>query len=161
MNISSVAPGAVSATDGAVTSVGARNTSAPAPLPGDAAATATISPWATLLNRLQSIAADDPTKLAAVAAQLTTTVNTAASQANGDEKTSLTQFGKALQQVGKTGNVAALTPPHHHRNHAAKHWNGGTGALLSNLLQDIDTVLGPNATATTDATDATTVAATT
>jgi hypothetical protein len=162
MNISSVAPGAISATGGSVMPVGARNTSAPAPLPGDAAATATISPWATLMNRLQSIAADDPAKLAAVAAQLTTTVNTAASQATGDEKTSLTQFGSALQQVGKTGNVAALTPLHHHRNHAAKHWNGGTGALLSNLLQDIDTVLGPNATASSTATtDATSVTSTT
>jgi hypothetical protein len=162
MNISSVAPGPVSAAPGAITSLGPRNSSAPAPLPGDAAATATISPWATLLNRLQSVAADDPTKLAAVAAQLVITVNTAASQATGDEKTSLTQFGSALQQVGKTGNVSALTPLHHHRNHAAKHWNGGTGALLSNLLQDIDTVLGPNATASSTAmTDATSATSTT
>lgn len=156
MNISSVAPDAASATEGdgarvvtrAVTPFGARSTSAPLPVPGDAAATATISPWATLLNRLQSVASSDPTKLAAVAAQLATTVNAAASQATGDEKTSLVKFGGALQQVGKTGNVSALTPLHHHHNHAAKHWNGGTGALLSNLLQDIDTVLGPNATET-------------
>ncbi len=110
---------------------------------------ATISPWGLLLGRLQTLAAEDPSGLTAVATQLASTVHAAAANASGDEGASLTKFGNALAKVAKDGDVSALKPAHHHRVHPAKHLNGGTGALLTNLLQEVDTVLGPNASATT------------
>jgi hypothetical protein len=109
----------------------------------------TISPWASLLSRLQALAAENPAGLTAVASHLASTVHDAAAKASGDDSAALTKFGDALAKVAKDGDVSALKPAHHHRVHAAKHLNGGTGALLSNLLQEVDAVLGPNASAAT------------
>jgi len=116
----------------------------------DDPAETTISPWANVFNRLNELQNLDPTALKAASAKLAAAVQTAAGQTTGADRASLTHLGDALGHIAQTGDVAALKPAaQHHRHHTPAHSSGGTGALLNNLLQQIDIVLGPNATPST------------
>jgi hypothetical protein len=120
-----------------------------------AAATATISTPGQLFGELQQLSQQDPSKFKAVAAQLATTFQSAASQASGPQAQFLTQLANQFTQASQTGT---LQPPqstqatagvsgaagvngaaggHHHHHH--HHGGGGGGALaIGSNSSDVD-----------------------
>lgn len=121
------------------------------PPPGPPAATTNVSPWAVLLNKLQRLQQSDPAVFGRVAAQLAATVKTAAAGASGDDREVLTKLGDQLAEASRTGNLSAIKPAKHHHHHAAPGQKGsGLPSLLQSLLDQIDHVLGPQATPATD-----------
>jgi hypothetical protein len=110
------------------------------------AATATVSPWAELLSKLQQLHARDPAAFNHVVGQMTERVQTEAGRATGDEKQSLTKLGEQLAQLAKTGEMSVFRPTHHHHRAPAAHSAGKVPSILQTLLDQIDHVLGPGAT---------------
>lgn len=101
------------------------------------AATTTLSTPGQLYGELQQLSQQDPAKFKAVAAQLATNFQNAASQATGPQAQFLTQLASQFTQAAQTGT---LQPPqsaqgvngagggHHHHHH---HGGGGGGALAA------------------------------
>jgi hypothetical protein len=114
------------------------------------AATASLSTPGQLFGELQQLSQQDPAKFKAVAAQLATNFQNAASQASGPQAQFLTQLANQFTQASQTGT---LQPPpgaqgaqgaqgvggaagghHHHHHHGGG--GGGAGGALSALAGD-------------------------
>jgi hypothetical protein len=83
-----------------------RPSSVPPPMQG--AGTATISPRGQFFSELQELSQQDPTQFKAVAAQLSTNFQNAASQASGPQAKLLGSLANQFAQAAQTGS---LTPP--------------------------------------------------
>jgi phosphatidylethanolamine-binding protein (PEBP) family uncharacterized protein len=93
----------------------------------------------------------NPGQFGRIVGSLSQKVSGAAATADPKDKAQLQQLAGQLHDASKSGDVAGIKPPahhHHHRVHvpATKQPTGGTGTLLSDLLQQLDLVFGPNAT---------------
>jgi hypothetical protein len=111
------------------------------------AASATISTPAQLFSEMQQLSQQNPSEFKAVAAQLATTFQSAASQATGPQAKLLTAIANQFTQASQTGS---LQPPqsqggqapgqsaptsqtgegsgHHHHHHNGGGGGGSTGA---------------------------------
>lgn len=114
-----------------------------------AAATATISTPGQLFGELQQLSQQNPSKFKAVAAQLASTFQNAASQATGPQAQFLTQLANQFTQASQTGT---LQPPqgvqgsqgaggaagghHHHHHHGG---GGGVSSLIGGDSSSVDT----------------------
>jgi hypothetical protein len=116
----------------------------PAPVPSPPAATATISPSAELLNKLQHLHESSPGAFKRLVGHMADTVQTTASKSTGDEKHSLTKLADQLAQLAKTGQVSVFRPTHHRHPH--RQAAPGVSSSLQVLLEQVDHVLGPAAT---------------
>jgi hypothetical protein len=107
------------------------------------AATASLSTPGQLFGELQQLSQQNPAQFKAVAAQLATTFQNAASQASGPQAQFLTQLANQFTQASQTGT---LQPPpgaqgsqgvggagggHHHHHHHGGGGGGGGGALTA------------------------------
>jgi hypothetical protein len=116
-----------------------------------AAATATISTPGQLFGELQQLSQQDPSKFKAVAAQLASTFQNAASQASGPQAQFLTQLANQFTQASQTGT---LQPPqgaqgsqgaggaaggHHHHHHGGGGGGGGISSLIGGASSSVDT----------------------
>jgi hypothetical protein len=114
--------------------------------------TATVSPWAKLLSKLQHLQQINPAAFQGAVSRMADTVKPAADKTTGEEKQSLTKLGDQLAALARTGDLAAFKAPKHH-HHARTHpASGGTMSLLQGLIEQIDHVLGPGATPMTTST---------
>jgi hypothetical protein len=126
----------------APTAAAAAITQAPVPTSSVAsgsgpASTTTLSTPGQLYGQLQQLSQQDPATFKAVAAQLATHFQNAASQATGPQAQFLTQLASQFTQAAQTGT---LQPPqsaqgvnaagggHHHHHH---HGGGGGGAVAA------------------------------
>lgn len=119
-----------------------QSTAAPASLGSGSgpAATATLSTPGQLFGELQQLSQQDPAKFKAVAAQLATTFQNAASQASGPQAQFLTQLANQFTQAAQTGTLqppqgaqgaGASSGGHHHHHH---HGGGGGGGGVSSIV---------------------------
>jgi hypothetical protein len=121
------------------------------PPSGQPAATTSVSPWAVLLSKLEQLQRSDPEAFGQVTAQMAGTVATNAASAGGEDKQALTKLADQLNEASKTGNLSAVKPPkHHHHQAAASQGGSALPSLLQSLLDQIDHVLGPDATSAAD-----------
>ncbi len=112
---------------------------------GEPAATATVSPWAEVLSKLQHLAQTDPGVFKRAASDLAATVDARAQKAAGPDAKALAQLSGQLKQAAKSGSLSVFKPTHHvHRIRTAS--PGSQPTLLQELLAQIDHVLGPGAT---------------
>ncbi len=109
------------------------------------AATAAVSPWATLLSKLQHAQQSNPLAFKRLVGHVADTVDLEARTATGAEAKSLSKLGDRLKQVAKTGDLSVFKPTHH-PGHARTQSSGSVPSLLQTLLEQIDHVLGPGAT---------------
>jgi hypothetical protein len=112
---------------------------------GVPAATATVSPWASLLNKLQHLQQSNPAAFKRVVGQMAEMVETDTHKAARPEAESLAKLSDELKQLAKTGDLTVFRPTHHQR-HPRTQPSGSAPSLLQNLLEQIDHVLGPGAT---------------
>src|ERR1700690_3676292 len=108
------------------------------------AATATITPWAALLNKLQRVQQNSPTAFKGLVGHMADTVDTEARKATGADASSLAELGDQLKQVAKTGDLRVFKPTHHPHPTRAQP-RGSAPTLLQTLLAQVDHVLGPGA----------------
>jgi hypothetical protein len=115
-----------------------------------AAATASLSPWAELLNKLQRLKDADPAAFRQVAGRLAETARARAGTATGPSKEDASKLADQLAQTAKTGEMPVFKPSKHHHHHRAQptqpSGGAGMGSLLEVLLEQVDHVLGPGAT---------------
>jgi hypothetical protein len=138
---------------GSVGAVGTSNAGVSSIPPATGAATASISAPGQFFSELQQLSQQDPAKFKAVAAQLATSFQSAASQASGPQAKMLGGLANQLSQAAQTGT---LQPPqttqagasgqalqgaqgasggaetHHHHHH---HGGGSTGSGQSTEIQ--------------------------
>jgi hypothetical protein len=116
-----------------------------APAPAAPDGTATVSPWAALLSKLQHLQQSSPPAFNRVVGQMADTVDSEARKATGAEAQSLSGLRDQLKQVAKTGDLSVFRPTHHQR-HARTMTSGSAPSMLQRLLEQVDHVLGPGAT---------------
>jgi hypothetical protein len=109
--------------------------------------TATVSPWAELLSKLQQLQQRSPGAFKRVAGDMAATVESQTQKATGGAASSVTKLGDQLKQAAKTGELPVFKPTHHSR-HARTQATGSAPSLLQTLLAQVDHVLGPGATPT-------------
>ncbi len=113
------------------------------------AASATISSPAQFLSEMQQLSQSNPAQFKAVAAQVATSFQNAASQASGPEAKVLNGLANQFNQAAQTGSLQApqgATPataaqgpaagqnePHHHHHHHGG--GGGAGGMSSAVDQ--------------------------
>jgi hypothetical protein len=131
----------------APTSVATSVRPVPAPAPSPPAATATVSPKAELLNKLQHLQQNSPGAFTRLVGQMSDTVRTQAGKATGEDKHSLTKLADQLAQLARTGQLSVFRPTHHRHPHP--HAAGAVPSSMQTLLEQVDHVLGPGATPTT------------
>jgi hypothetical protein len=114
------------------------------------AATTSLSTPGQLFGELQQLSQQDPAKFKAVAAQLATNFQNAASQASGPQAQFLTQLANQFTQASQTGT---LQPPsgaqgtqgvggaaggHHHHHHHGAGGGGGAAAAIMGDSSDVN-----------------------
>jgi hypothetical protein len=109
------------------------------------AATATVSPRAELLSKLQHLQQSDPAAFARIATHMAETVDAEAQNSSAAQGKALTKLSGELKQAAKTGDLSVFKPTHH-PHHTRTLQSAVTPSLLQNLLGQIDHVLGPGAT---------------
>jgi|HubBroStandDraft_5_1064220.scaffolds.fasta_scaffold384512_1 hypothetical protein len=133
----------------------AQSSNSPSSVPPAAtgsAATASISTPAQFFNQLQQLSQQDPTQFKAVASQLATSFQNAASQASGPQAKALNNLANQLDQAAQTGQ---LQPPqsaqgaagssqagggyHHHHHHGG---GGSASGQSSEVQQAFQTAVG-------------------
>ncbi len=128
-----------------------------------AASTAKISKPAELLQKLQQLQQQDPTKFKEVALQLADGLQHAADQ-SGNSNGFAGRLASAFKAAADTGDLssvqAALTPRARpnasttsesqsaHGHHHGHHHGGGLGSSLSSLMSQIDAALQGSGTST-------------
>jgi hypothetical protein len=122
------------------------------PLSGSGpAATASFSAGGQLFGELQQLSQQDPTQFKAVAAQIATTFQNAASQASGPQAQFLTHLANQFTQAAQTGTLAppqgtpgaggageAAGGHHHHHHHGGGGGGGGAAAILGSDSSDVN-----------------------
>jgi hypothetical protein len=156
---------------GAVNPSSAGVSSVPPPMGG--AATAAISTPGQFLSQMQQLSQQNPTEFKAVAAQVATSFQKAASQATGPQAQFLTNLANQFSQAAQTGSLP--TPPgaaqgaeavsagqaggsagaHHHPHH-----HGGGSAQFSDVQQAFQTAMSILSQATSGATPSATAPST-
>jgi hypothetical protein len=147
-----LSPGVASVTSAARASlVPVGSTSNSTSDPRSSSPTTTISPWGDALNKLQQLQQSDPAAFGRAVDKLAQTATDSAGTAPAQDQADLKKLADALTHVAKTGDLSALGPPKHlaHHHHVTKEAVGGTGTMLSTMLQQLDLLIGPNATPTT------------
>ncbi|MGA7118688.1 MAG: hypothetical protein WBY94_01250 [Polyangiaceae bacterium] len=113
--------------------------------PGEPAATATVSPWADVLSKLQQHAQSNPSAFERATNDLASAVDARAQKATGADAKALAELSGQLKQAAKSGDLSVFKPTHHvHRVKTES--PGSQPTLLQELLAQIDHVLGPGAT---------------
>jgi hypothetical protein len=117
------------------------------------ASTVRVSPWAQVLGKLQRLHDDAPATFRVAVGQMADSVKQAADKADGEKKQELQKLSQKLTDAAKTGDLSVFRPTHHHHSrHPAAAQGGGSGqgtpSVLQSLLDQIDHVLGPDASAT-------------
>jgi hypothetical protein len=129
----------------------------PAAISAGSQGPASVSSSGALLSRLQRLAAQDPTKLAAIATDASQALRSAAASATGDTARGLNQLADGFARTASTGDVSNLhleSPArgrHHHSSGAAKLYAGGSSlvpqtaaAKLEAVSLQVDQALGLN-----------------
>jgi hypothetical protein len=124
---------------------------------GGSQGAASVSPSGALLSRLQRLAEQDPTKLAAIATDASQALRTAAASATGDAARGLNQLADGFARTASTGDVSNLhlaSPArgrHHHASGASKLYAGAStgvpqtaAAKLEAVSLQVDQALGLN-----------------
>ncbi len=131
-------------------------TSIPPPMGG--AATASISTPGQLFSELEQLSQQDPTKFKAVAAQLATSFQNAASQASGPQAKFLGNLANQLSQAAQSGSLqpaqgapsgqpaqgvqgtqaagGGAGTPHHHHHHGGGSMGGGQSSQVQQAFQN-------------------------
>ncbi len=160
---------------GAVNPSSAGVSSVPPPMGG--AATAAISTPGQFLSEMQQLSQQNPTEFKAVAAQVATSFQNAASQATGSQAQFLTNLANQFSQAAQTGSLqaaqggAAQGPQaasasqaggsagaHHHHHH---HGGGGGAAQSSDVQQAFQSAMSILSQATQGASGTTSAATST
>ena len=119
---------------------------------GDASSTAStvrLSAWSQVLGKLQRLHDDAPATFKVAVGQMADSVKQAADKADGERKQELQKLCQKLVVAAKCGDLSVFRPTHHHHSRhpaAAQSGSGqGTPSILQSLLDQIDHVLGPDA----------------
>jgi hypothetical protein len=122
------------------------DTLAPTTIGGDSTAPAsrvTLSPSSQALNTLQRLREDAPATFKAVIGHMADTVSAEADKSTGAQKQEFAKLSQKLGDAAKSGDLSVFHPTHHrHRAHAASQ---GVSTMLQTLLDQVDYVLGPDA----------------
>jgi hypothetical protein len=144
----------VAASD-AVGAVSTSPSSAPSAI-GSGSSTATISSPAQLFSELQQLSQSDPTEFKAVASQLATSFQQAASQSSGPDAKVLGNLANMFTQAAQTGQLqapqgaqggasagaggaAGASGYHHHHHHGGG--GGGGGGAIEQAFQSAASIL--------------------
>jgi len=142
---------------GNVGAIGTSNRGASSIPPAGGAATASISTPAQFFSELQQLSQQDPTQFKAVAAQLATSFQNAASQTSGPQAKFLGNLANQLNQASQTGSLQPAQPSqgtqtasavqapqaasgsgaaHHHHHHHGGGMGGGQSSQVQQAFQD-------------------------
>jgi hypothetical protein len=173
MNINSLFGSVGTTATSNVNPVTTTSTTSASSIPPSAAASAAISTPGQFFSQMQSLSQSNPTEFKAVASQVATTFQNAASQATGQQAQFLTNLANQFSQAAQTGTMPnpatgaasgasaaqAASPqgaPHTHHHH---HHGGGGGGAVSQAFQSAMETL-TQATSTTAATSTSAFAST-
>ncbi len=129
-----------------------------------AASSTSISSAGQLFSQLQQLSQSNPTEFKAVASQLATTFQTAASQTGGPQAKALTNLSDQMTQAAQTGALQAPQSGqgsssssgaggHHHHHHGGGGGDGSSSSSSSSAVQvALQTALGVVSQATSDGT---------
>ena len=87
-------------------------------------ASASVSPLAQYLSRLQQLQQANPAELKTVLSDIASKLQAAAQAEGGSQGQALSKLANRFQQAAQTGDVSTLRPAHHHHGH---HHQGAVG----------------------------------
>ncbi len=108
-----------------------------------------VSPFAQVLKKLESLSQSDPSKFQSLTAQIAAQLNTAASKATGSQAQFLSDLSGKFAQASKDGNITALEPSqssqgsqgasghHHHHHGGAAAYSASSGSDSTSDQQNV------------------------
>ena len=84
---------------------------------GSGGSSASVSPLAQYLSRLQQLQQGNPGELKTVLTDIASKLQAAAQAEGGPEGQALSNLANRFQQAAQTGDLSTLRPAHHHHGH--------------------------------------------
>ncbi|HSY21410.1 MAG TPA: hypothetical protein VK841_04810 [Polyangiaceae bacterium] len=171
MNINSLFGSVGTTATSNVNPVTTTSTTSASSIPPSAAASAAISTPGQFFSQMQSLSQSNPTEFKAVASQVATTFQNAASQATGQQAQFLTNLANQFSQAAQTGTMPnpatggvsgasaaqAASPqgaPHMHHHHHHGGGGGGGGAVSQAFQSAMETLTQATSTTASTSTSA-------